>query len=300
MSNFRPCPACGHQHVEPAGVQPKSLLQCLSCRLIFEARIPSDADLAFHYSNYNYNFLRSCSFATQSSFRKVLQTFIPWRGQGRLLDIGCGQGDFLQEARTSSWNAVGIEFSPAAVSLCLGRGLQVFQATTEASSSTLYQPGSFDVVTAFEVLEHLRAPGDLLNDASKLLVSGGLLYLTTPNYNSFLRHLEGDAFAPVSYPDHLCLFTPTSLRSLAARHGFRVAALRSTGLDPWRLKHELRLGRLPESTDSNQQSNVSDSRTALRSSVYKNRHMALLKATVNSIVNVFGVGDTLKAWLVKI
>jgi SAM-dependent methyltransferase len=217
-----------------------------------------------------------------------------------LLDIGCGQGDFIHEASISSWKAFGIEFSPAAVSLCQRRGLQVVQGSTGPSLSSTTQCRTFDVVTAFEVLEHLRDPGDLLNDASMLLDSGGLLYLTTPNFNAFLRHLERDRFSPVSYPDHLCFFTPASLRILAARHGFRVAALRTTGLDPWRLKHALRPCRLSTINDLDVQSNVSDARTVLRVSVYERRHMALLKAAVNSIVNVVGAGDTLKAWLVKV
>lgn len=157
----------------------------------------------------------------------------------------------------------------------------------------------FDVVTAFEVLEHLRSPGDIFKDAFELLRSGGLFYLTTPNFNSILRYLEGYKFESVSFLDHLSLFTPKSLHALAVRHEFSVAALRTTGLDPWRLKKCLKSAGKPSSSPSSSQHFTVASRSSLREAAFTSRRVALAKATVNSLVNALGSGDTLKAWLVK-
>jgi 2-polyprenyl-3-methyl-5-hydroxy-6-metoxy-1,4-benzoquinol methylase len=294
----RPCPACDGRRLEPvAAVQPEHLLRCSSCGLVFESRTPTEQQLAAHYSQYSYGRLKPCPPATQASYRQVLQTLRPWRGQGRLLDLGCGQGDFLAEAAAAHWQPTGMEYSQAAVSLCTQRGLDVVQG---ASAASALAGRRFDVVTAFEVLEHLRTPGALLRDAASLLEPGGLMYLTTPNFNALLRHLEHDRFAPVSYPDHLCFFTPASLRRLAARHGFHVAALRTTGLDPWRLRQSLIPGPPPQATDPLVPSSGADPRNDLRAAVYTRRRVALLKAAVNAMVNVVGAGDTLKAWLVKV
>lgn len=304
MSPDRPCPACeGRRLVPVAVVQPEHLLRCLHCGLVFEWRSPSDQELAAHYGQYSYGHLKPCPLATRASYRQVLQSLAPWRGQSRLLDLGCGQGDFLAEAASANWQVTGLELSEAAVTLCSQRGLDVVQG---ASAATALPGRHFDVVTAFEVLEHLRTPGDLLRDAASLLERGGLMYLTTPNFNALMRHLERDRFAPVSYPDHLCFFTPASLRSLAARHGFRVAALRTTGLDPWRLMQGLNPRRPPQSTDSVAastsvaSSTAADPRGELRAAAYTRRRVALVKYAVNAMVNVVGSGDTLKAWLVRV
>jgi SAM-dependent methyltransferase len=291
------CPSCNSCSLRIcSSVQPQHLLRCSACGLVFESRIPSDDELAAHYAEYSYSMLKPCLPATKVSFRNVLRSFLPWEGKRRLLDLGCGQGDFMVDALASHWYPRGIEFSQAAVLLCRGRGLQVVQGDSAARAFT---NNSFDVVTAFEVLEHVRSPGDLLTDASKVLVSGGLLYITTPNFNSLLRYLEGDLFEPVSYPDHLCFFSPISLRKFAAIHGFRVAALRTTGLDPWRLKDSLRIRLRQGISDPAVGALIRDARTELREEACSSRRVAIMKSLVNGMVNAVGVGDTLKAWLVK-
>ncbi|MCS5704706.1 class I SAM-dependent methyltransferase [Synechococcus sp. FGCU-3] len=294
----RLCPACLSQRLKPfAAAQPEHLLRCLQCGLVFECRTPSDQELADYYRHYSYSRLKPCSSATQASFRRVLESLAPWQGQGRLLDLGCGQGDFLVAAAAAHWRPAGMEFSQDAVALCRQRGLEVLQG---ANASSAFFGKHFDVVTAFEVLEHLRTPGDLLRDAASLLMPGGLLYLTTPNFNTLLRHVECDAFQMLCSPEHLCFFTPASLRRLAVRHGFRVAAMRTTGLDPWRLKKALRLGNPLRTNDSGAPPSAVDPLNALREAAHTRRRVALLKASVNSLVNAFGAGDTLKAWLVKV
>jgi SAM-dependent methyltransferase len=297
MLKRRSCPACGTIKIKPNyAVRPQHLLKCQRCGLVFEARSPTDHELASHYGQYSYSRIKSCPPATQASYREVLSTLAPWRGHGRLLDFGCGQGDFLVEAAAAHWQPTGMEFSEDAVTLCHQRGLSVTQG---ARAVTAFAGGCFDVVTAFEVLEHLRNPGDLFQDAACLLEPGGLLYITTPNYNSLLRFLERDRFAMVAYPDHLCLFTSGSLRRLAARHNFRIATLRTSGLDPYRLMRALRPSPLQQTTDSVSPSSTIAHRNALREASYAHPHAALLKASVNALVNAIGAGDTLKVWLVK-
>jgi SAM-dependent methyltransferase len=298
VNHIRLCPACDGRILHPfQQVQPENLLRCSSCGLVFETRSPTLDELNAHYGHYSYSQLKTCPNATRQSFRQVLQSLAPWRGRGRLLDLGCGQGDFLVEATAAHWQAMGMEFSDSAVSLCRSRGLEVFQGS---SATTALNNRKFDVITAFEVLEHLRAPGDLLSDSAKLLDDGGILYLTTPNLNAFLRYFEGDNFAPVSYPDHLCFFTLKSLRNLANRHGFRVAAVRTSGLDPFRLKRCLMNQQSLITPDQSETPRSQVSCSDLREAAFSHPSIALLKASVNTFLNMTGTGDTLKAWLVKL
>lgn len=307
MIRHKNCPACTNGHIKALSIFPsEQLLKCTRCGLVFDAQIPSDAELTAHYSQYGYSRQKPCPPATQASYREVLSSFQAWRGNGRLLDFGCGQGDFLHQATLAGWQAQGLEYATEAVSLCHSRGLRV----TQGDAKNLIDEGAqFDVISAFEVLEHLRSPGELFRSARSLLKPGGLLFLTTPNFNALLRHLERSNFSVVSYPDHLCFFSPQSLRELASEHGFKVVKLRTTGLDPWRLKDAI-LGhrtRRHGSSNSQQQSGAMNqhasprvgSQATLREATYSSFWGALAKGSVNTLVNAFRCGDTLKAWLVK-
>jgi 2-polyprenyl-3-methyl-5-hydroxy-6-metoxy-1,4-benzoquinol methylase len=105
--------------------------------------------------------------ATSASYRKGLHSLEPWRGKGRLLNLGCDQGYLLVEAAATHWHATGMEFAEAAICFCRQRGLDVIQ---RASAAHALSERRFEVVTAFEVLEHLRTPGDLLCGVSIFLI----------------------------------------------------------------------------------------------------------------------------------
>lgn len=297
MNSHRVCPVRNSSKiVSVIAFQPQSLLRCSSCSLVFEKRIPTDDELTAHYAHYSYSSLKECPLATRESFRKVLDSFSSWQGKRRLLDLGCGQGDFIVEANAVHWHATGIEFSESAVSLCRERGLTI---ALGSSAAKVFDANNFDVITAFEVLEHLRDPADLLKDASRLLRSGGLLYLTTPNFDALLRHLERDCFEPICYPDHLCHFSATSLRNLAANYGFTVAKLHTTGLDPWRLKRCFSLSRFSKVTTAVASPSEAKARSEFREATLSSLSLVLTKSAVNAMVNAAKIGDTLKAWLVK-
>ena len=135
----------------------------------------------------------------------------------RVLDVGCGNGDFLDAARDAGWTPVGLEPDPAAAALCQTRGLDVRVGSLEALGS---EASGFRAVTLNHVIEHLHAPRDALARVYSLLQPGGMLYLDTPNADSrgasrFGRHWRG-----LEPPRHLVLFTPASLLALLRQLGF--------------------------------------------------------------------------------
>jgi SAM-dependent methyltransferase len=301
----RACPVCGSALLSrPRFFQKDNLCRCKKCSLAFETRIPSDDELKRTYQVYSYRDLRPCPQATINSYNKVLHSFRKWKGNRRILDLGCGQGDFLAQAQAHGWIAKGLEYSESAVALCRKRGLDVMEGSLKSSG---FANESFDIITAFEVLEHLRRPAELFQTASKLLNKGGLLYLTTPNFNALIRHFQRDSFYVLDYPGHLCIFTPKSLRQIAFHYDFRVAKLSSTGLDPLRLSQAVGIelsGRIPVTEGLNcvgspsQSSQLADLDT-LRNAIELNRVSKALKAATNSILSAVGIGETLKVWLVK-
>jgi 2-polyprenyl-3-methyl-5-hydroxy-6-metoxy-1,4-benzoquinol methylase len=163
------------------------LMQCRHCRFVFMGRIPSVEELKTYYSQYSYSGERVhfISRHTLKSYNQLLDEWKPYRKTNRLLDSGCGLGWFLSVARERGWEVYGTEFSQAAVSICSEKGIHMKEG---ALSVSMFEENYFDVITSFEVMEHLNNPHVELRAISRLLRPGGLFYCTTPNFNSAMRY----------------------------------------------------------------------------------------------------------------
>jgi 2-polyprenyl-3-methyl-5-hydroxy-6-metoxy-1,4-benzoquinol methylase len=103
-----------------------------------------------------------------------------------LLEVGCGFGDFVALLREQGVQAEGIEVNASAVSVAQGRGLPIQQ--TDLRDFTKLHPRHYDVVCAFQVLEHVPNPKEFIQWSCAALKPGGKLLLGVPNGNSFLKH----------------------------------------------------------------------------------------------------------------
>lgn len=138
-------------------------------------------------------------------------------GRNRLLDIGCGNGDFLVRAREAGWHVTGLDFDPAAANLVRSRGIEVYVGRLAEHPFT---EASFDVVTANQVIEHVHAPVEWLRTCWRLVRPGGFLWIGTPNLNLPLAKKFGGHWTLHDCPRHITLFTQCSL-SLA----FQIAGI---------------------------------------------------------------------------
>lgn len=135
--------------------------------------------------------------------------------RGRLLDVGCATGIFLDEARKDGWLVEGIEPSGH------------MRAHALSAVASRIRPGVFadvepdvprDVVSFWDVLEHVEDPRETLEHAAGLLRPGGLLVVNVPNRESIPARLMGDRW-PLRLPEHLYYFTPGSLKTLLGAAG---------------------------------------------------------------------------------
>ena len=145
---------------------------------------------------------------------------------GKLLDVGCGDGTFLNLMRGKGWQVDGIDFDPKAIQtakqkydLSLRHG-DLIAAKLPAES--------FDAVTMSHVVEHLTNPVELLSEIRRLLKVGGQLVMTTPNTASIGHQKFGPSWFGIDPPRHLHLFNKASLSEVSRRAGFQVAWAGST------------------------------------------------------------------------
>jgi 2-polyprenyl-3-methyl-5-hydroxy-6-metoxy-1,4-benzoquinol methylase len=145
---------------------------------------------------------------------------------GRLLDVGCGNGAFLDRMRSLGWHVQGVEVDRKAAKVAKETfGLPVFVGTLEEAK---YPCCYFDAITLSHVIEHVYDPVVLLKRCYRILKPEGHLVALTPNISSighmrFKRYWRG-----LEPPRHLHLFSPSSLKSIASQAGFQKAAIWTT------------------------------------------------------------------------
>ncbi len=164
-------------------------------------------------------------------FRGVIGRLKAIQPEGRLLDVGCGAGQFLAEAkRTGGWTVMGLEPNGlAAESARQATGCTVYDTPLD---ETPLEPSSFDVITLFGVMEHLHDPRGVLKHVHHLLKPGGTLAIYVPNFH-YLRLKDTGLVSWVCtgrwsnlHPqEHLFQYTPRSVRQMLENTGFQCLRL---------------------------------------------------------------------------
>lgn len=137
---------------------------------------------------------------------------------GKLLDIGCGNGYFLQQMRSRGWDVVGIDFDEKAVEVVKSIGIEAYVGDL---SELTFEDNSFDAITLNNVIEHLYDPLECLQKARNLLRDGGQLTVITPNIESLGHQHFKQYWRGLETPRHLFLFSPKTLTNIAQKAGFK-------------------------------------------------------------------------------
>jgi SAM-dependent methyltransferase len=138
----------------------------------------------------------------------------------RLLDVGCATGFFLEAAQARGWNVQGLEVSAYAADYARQRlGLAVDIGSIASPPPGL---GEFDVVTLWDVIEHLERPDQALRSIRGMLRPRGLLVISTGDYGSLLRRITGRKWRLFADPTHRFFFDERTLRALLVETGYGV------------------------------------------------------------------------------
>lgn len=147
---------------------------------------------------------------------------------GRLLDVGCGTGEWLLAMRDRGWDVEGVEVDQNAVDAALGLGLEVRCGILEQMD---YPDASFDAITLCHVIEHLPHMGATIAECARLLKPGGRLVISTPSSTSLSRRLFGRYWRGLEPPRHVAIFSPRALSRILTDAG-----LECLGLKPQRAR----------------------------------------------------------------
>jgi 2-polyprenyl-3-methyl-5-hydroxy-6-metoxy-1,4-benzoquinol methylase len=199
---------------------------CNNCGLVYQNPRPHSSSIAKYYpdsySPYNKKgyFVKIFDNVISSS-RKERRCLLNFLQTGNLLDIGCANGIFLNEMqKKGQFEVTGVEFSPIASQKArLDFGLNVITGDLLAAN---FQGGQFDVVTMWNVLEHVHDPMGTMKEVHRILKPGGFFIIRVPNPQSLAANIFGKFWAGFDLPRHLFIFHKNILVKMAQDAGFSI------------------------------------------------------------------------------
>jgi 2-polyprenyl-3-methyl-5-hydroxy-6-metoxy-1,4-benzoquinol methylase len=235
-----PCPLCGGgDHEEQFRKEGFTFVRCKACGLIHVNPCLKEEAVKAVYRHQSYSDIMRGLMEPSAVYRRerfgaervaILDRFLGGRpgGPRRLLDVGCATGFFLEAARAGEWDVCGVESNPYQAEFARDRGLNVRNETIE---ETTFDPQSFDAVTMFEIIEHVRRPVAVLEKVHALLRPGGMVFVYTPNFDCAERLILGSEAHFIWGSNHLTYFTVETLARALERAGFEVVHAETQGLD---------------------------------------------------------------------
>lgn len=232
------CPVCVSKKFKKLFYKDEmTVVGCKGCGLIFTNPQPDQKEISSHYdknyyycpkknpqdwsrySDYNARYMKGHEKKRFNLIFEKLDQLKPKKG--KLLDIGCATGFFIDEANKRGWQAQGIEVSKWAAEW--GKKHLKVKITTGEFERIKFPRDYFEVVTMLDVLEHFKNPQIVLNKAAKILRKNGLIYLETINFDHFItRYLIGKKYIYLVPQYHLFYFGRRQLRQFLDKAGFKI------------------------------------------------------------------------------
>lgn len=232
------CPICGSKNTfewYPANVEIKKLaftyeftpesqktfrvVRCRDCTHAFCSPLPKNI-----YKNYedviDKEYLRH-SQTRKLSAKSVLNIISDYVPSGRLLDIGCATGDFLEVAKDFGYSVEGLELSEWSSEIVRSKGIKIYKELLSSLSHRF--PGRYDIITMLGVIEHFQNPLAEMLHINRLLKPGGILVIWTGDVDGIMSRALGRRWW-YWQGQHIQYFTNSSLSHLASLTGFKYIA----------------------------------------------------------------------------
>lgn len=203
------------------------VVRCDDCGLVFLNPQPSDDELSRIYgADYFLGSETETGRAAVSEIKQATAKFYlaeirRYLGSkiGRLLEIGCGDGDFLASAEAEGWRVTGIEYSSAACEKARQR-IKTGEIFCGELQSARLEAEQFDLCVISDVVEHVRSPLDFLKEIHRVLKPNGALFIATPSIDSWSARLMRQKWMEFKI-EHLTYFDRNTLQTALFKSGFR-------------------------------------------------------------------------------
>ncbi len=196
------------------------IVRCKRCGLVFSTPIfePEEIEGLYRGSEFTYESVTEDLKETYGFYLKRIENLVP--GKARLLEIGCGNGFFLEKAQEMGYqNVYGVE--PSSKAVREASPLIAKNIINDVFTSDYYEECYFDVICFFQTLDHIIDPNDFLSGCRHCLKEGGIILCITHNIDAFYSKLLGEK-CPMIDIEHIYLFNKTTLKELFFENGFSV------------------------------------------------------------------------------
>jgi len=208
-----------------------NVVRCKKCGFVYTNPLIIHKTEGYNDPN---TYLSSSGIGAGALFNFTLNFIEKYSNKGKILDVGCGKGEFLFSAKKRGWEPYGVEPSENLANFASKEyGLNIRTATVREA---VYPDDFFDVITLNMVLEHVDDPKQLLSEIRRILKPKGLLFIEVPNTDSFMLkaaalyfRLKGKNWSPLlsplHYPFHCYGYNISSLKHLLAKQDFNMKKL---------------------------------------------------------------------------
>lgn len=216
-----------------------AIVQCATCGFQFTNPRPSAAEIGRYYESDAYVSHNSGAAGLINQAYRVARYFTVRRKvsllsdlaprRGRLLDYGCGTGHFLAAAKDAGWEVEGLEPNARAreeASIRLGQPV-------DYTSLAAFEPGSFEAITLWHVLEHVHLLNETLAQLTALLTPDGVMIIAVPNVESLDAQHYRELWAAYDVPRHLYHFAPKTMAQLLKKHKLTIRQTLPMPLDAY-------------------------------------------------------------------
>ena len=202
-----------------------NVFECINCGLAFT--YPQPESLADQYDESYFSLYKRRRKFRLKRANTRLKTIELLQKPGKVLDIGCSLGYFLEAAKDRGWEVSGIEISGYASSEAKKAGFDVIGGVLESDT---YNDQSFDCVTMWDVLEHVPDPTSHMLNVNKVLKPGGLVVIGTPDLSHVMFKIKKENWRHLKPWEHIYYFRDSSIKRLFEKTGFTLVNPPSQGI----------------------------------------------------------------------
>ena len=238
------CRTCGStQTIFYFAIKNLRVIRCIECSHVFLDTAHTESSIKALYENYDNqlknSYFKGITAVTRNNINKYLKHCLNLLSSNNiptLLDIGCGIGTLMEEAKKNGFITEGVEICE-----------ELAKIASKNTGSTIYTdfleklplPSEhYNIITMYDLLEHLKSPENEIRHAHRTLKKGGILFILCPNDNAMIRiiskyiyfstfHLVSKPMKILYYRDHLSYFTKKSLTTLLERNGFEITSIKT-------------------------------------------------------------------------